>query len=110
MSKYRNIDYEKYARIFKAVSNPNRLKILVYLMSCCKPGDVCNVSEITKCCVGDLGTLLSVSPSTLSHHLKELNSVGLLNMKRRGQHVDCWLDTESVEELQSFFNISPQKA
>ncbi len=91
------------AEMFKALSNPNRLNIFLRLMNCCAPGTVCSVDEAGKRCVGDLGADLNIAPSTLSHHIKELNRAGLVRMQRRGQHVDCWVDPVVVEELGRFF-------
>ena len=111
MSNYREIennDTERLAETFKALSNPNRLKIYLQLMSCCVPGTVCSTDDVstdpeTKCCVGDLGEGLGIAASTLSHHIKELNRAGLIHMERRGQNVDCWVDPEAVKELNQFF-------
>ena len=89
--------------MFKALSNPNRLKIYLQLMNCCEPGTVCSTEDATKCCVGDLGDGLDIAASTLSHHIKELSRAGLIQMERRGQHVDCWVDPNTVRELNQFF-------
>ena len=91
------------ALIFKALSNPNRLKILTQLMSCCTPGTVCSADELTPLCVGDLGEGLDVAASTLSHHVKELNRAGLIQMQRKGQQVECWLDPDVLKRLSAFF-------
>ena len=96
MSNYRDTqtnDAERLAEAFKALSNPNRLKIFLQLMNCCEPGTVCSIKDVTtnlktKCCVGDLGDGLDIAPSTLSHHIKELNRAGLIQMERRGQGVE----------------------
>lgn len=99
---------EQLAEAFKALSNPNRLKIFLQLMNCCAPGTVCTTKDVTtdsviKSCVGDLGEGLGIAASTLSHHIKELNRAGLIQMERRGQHIDCWVDPNTVEELNRFF-------
>jgi ArsR family transcriptional regulator len=91
------------AEAFKALSNPNRLKIFQQLLSCCTPGTVFSAEQAAKHCVGDLGNGLNIAPSTLSHHIKELSRAGLIQMERRGQHVDCWVDTETVKNLKHFF-------
>lgn len=103
MSKYQNTDVAQLASAFKALAHPNRLKIYLQLLDCCTPGTACAVDEVQKCCAGDLGAELDVAPSTLSHHLKELSQAGLLQMSRRGQHIDYWVNPEALEIIRRFF-------
>ncbi len=108
MSKYKNI--EQYAEMFKALSNPNRLRIFLRLISCCSPGTVWSLPEKSNSasevctCVGDLGQDLGIVPSTLSHHIKELRQAGLIRMKRNGQKIEYFIDPEAVAALKDFFN------
>ena len=101
MSKYRNeLDY---AEAFKALSNPHRLALFQRLKSCCQPGTKCDPEVAIKFCVGDLGEGLNIAPSTLSHHLKELNRAGLIAMEREGKNINCWIDPQTLAVLASFF-------
>jgi ArsR family transcriptional regulator len=54
--------------------------------------------------VGELGEGLDIAPSTLSHHLKELNRSGLISMRRRGKQVECWVEPATLDGLAAFFN------
>lgn len=105
MSKYLNMDPQQLASAFKALSNPNRVNIFMQLLSCCEPGTVCRTEEVIQYCVGDLGESLDIAPSTLSHHIKELQRAGLIQTRRRGQHVDCWVDRDKLNELLEFFHL-----
>lgn len=89
--------------MFKALSNPHRLKIFMRLVSCCKPGTVSYVDEASSAYVGQLGEELGVVKSTVSHHIKELKRVGIIRTERRGQKVACWVDPYTVEALKEFF-------
>jgi len=108
MSNYRDKNIEEFAEIFKALSNPNRLKIFLRLVSCCQPGTVASIKsnvESEGCaCVGELGQDLGIVPSTISHHIKELRRAGLIRMERRGQKIECWIDPETIAALQGFFS------
>jgi ArsR family transcriptional regulator len=55
--------------VFKALSDPNRLRIFGELMA----GDSCNC---------ELKDKLGLRPNLLSHHLKVLESAGLVNSRR----------------------------
>jgi ArsR family transcriptional regulator len=107
MSKYLN-DPQRFAEIFKALSNPHRLKIFMRLACSCAEGAACNSDDQICECVGVLGKDLGIAQSTVSHHLKELHRSGLIKMKRRGQSIECWVDTEILNELLAFLK-SPVK-
>lgn len=94
------------AEMFKALSNPHRLALFSRLMNCCSPGTKCSPDEAVRFYVGELGEGLDIAPSTLSHHLKELNRAGLVNMERRGKNVECWLEPETLKHLADFFSPS----
>ena len=101
MSNYEQM--EQTALAFKALSNPHRLALFQRLMSCCAPGTVCDAQSAATYCVGDLGAGLSIAPSTLSHHLKELKQAGLINMKREGKTIQCWVEPSALNRLAGFF-------
>ncbi len=109
MSNYQDKEIEKFAEIFKALSNPNRLKIFLRLTSCCRPGNPAtikeSVTEVEGCaCVGELGQDLGIVPSTISHHIKELRRAGLIRVERNGQKIECSMDPEALAAIQVFFS------
>jgi DNA-binding transcriptional ArsR family regulator len=109
MSKYSN-KIECSAEQFKALSNPHRLALFRRLTTCCPPGTHCSsADEAVRYNVGQLGEGLDIAPSTLSHHLKELNRAGLVQMARKGKQVECWVEPQTLEQLASFFCEPPLK-
>ena len=105
MSNYRDNQIKQFADIFKALSNPNRLRMFLHLVTCCVPGTIgsFDAEAGVSACVGDLGRDLKIVPSTVSHHIKELHRAGLIRMERRGQKIECWVDPQVLEDLASFF-------
>lgn len=103
MSNNKNDNIEAYAEIFKALANPNRLKIFLRLASCCKPGTVGFIDDDSCAYIGELAGEVNVVKSTVSHHIKELKRVGLIRTERQGQKIACWVDPDVVEELERFF-------
>ncbi|MEV7088040.1 metalloregulator ArsR/SmtB family transcription factor [Streptomyces sp. NPDC093085] len=69
-------DAEKMAVMFKALSDPVRLRLFSKIAS--HPG-----GEACVCDISDVG----VSQPTVSHHLKKLREAGLLTSERRGTWV-----------------------
>ena len=109
MSNYRNINSEHFAEMFKALSNPHRLAVFKRLMICCAPGTKCSPQEAQRYCIRDLGSGLDIAASTLSHHVKELQRAGLIQMERRGKNIDCWIEPETLDQLANFFNQTDLK-
>jgi len=105
MSNNKKDNIEKFSEIFKALSNPNRLKIFLRLVSCCVPGTVWSFEPKDITCVGDVAKGLEIVPSTVSHHIKELRQAGLIKMRRSGQKTECWVDPEVLKELEGFFQV-----
>ena len=68
-----NDQAEATARVFKALADPARVKILNLLAT--RPEPVC-VCELTQ--------PLGLSQPTVSHHLKKLLGAGLLDREQRG--------------------------
>lgn len=64
-------DYEQNAKIFKALGDPNRLKIL----------DILSCGEK---CVCDLLESFEFTQPTLSHHIKVLTECGLVLSRKEG--------------------------
>ena len=96
---------EAFAEIFKALSNPNRLRIFLRLASCCKPGTVGFMDDNTTAFIGELAEEVNVVKSTVSHHIKELRRVGLIRTERQGQKIACWVDPHKVDALRDFFSF-----
>jgi ArsR family transcriptional regulator, arsenate/arsenite/antimonite-responsive transcriptional repressor len=72
----RPVDNLLDARLFKALSDTTRVKILACLVKC---GKACSVTEIAECC--------SVDFSVVSRHLAILDRAGILESKKNGRTV-----------------------
>jgi ArsR family transcriptional regulator, arsenate/arsenite/antimonite-responsive transcriptional repressor len=79
---------EATARLFKALADPHRVKIVNLLAT--SPDPVC-VCEFT----GPLG----LSQPTVSHHLKKLVQAGLLEREQRGTWAYYSLDRDALGRL-----------
>ena len=85
-------DVEKLSEIFKALSDPTRLR-LVQLLNDCKPG-VCQGGPL---CVNALAHQLGVTQSAVSQHLRILRQAGLVRGKRHGNFMHYSLDPNGLD-------------
>lgn len=94
--------------MFKALANPNRLKVFLRLVGCCQGGGRRQSEDQLCACVGELGEELDIAASTLSHHVKELRQAGLIEIRRSGQHVQCRVADGPLRQLSKFFENPPR--
>ncbi|WP_338780559.1 metalloregulator ArsR/SmtB family transcription factor [Metabacillus sp. FJAT-52054] len=83
----KNQDPMSVAKIFKALSDPTRLKIAYSL----------TLEE--ELCVCDISNIVEASNATASHHLRLLHNLGLAKYRKVGKLVYYSLDDEHVSQL-----------
>lgn len=81
--------YENKANIFKALSDSNRLQV-IDMLSC---GEKCACDLLTK---------FKITQPTLSHHMKVLTDIGLVNSYKDSNWMKYSLNKEKFEELKEF--------
>jgi ArsR family transcriptional regulator len=110
MSNYLNVDVDRFAATFKALSNPQRLRLFLRLADCCRSesGPCCGPEETSRC-VGEVGRDLGLAASTISHHLKELARADLIRMQRKGRTIQCWVEPDTLRNLAEFFEDEPSE-
>jgi len=77
------------ARMFKALGDPVRLRLLSIVAS----------HAGGEACVCDLTASFELSQPTISHHLKVLRAAGLLDCQRRGTWVYYWVVPAALTQL-----------
>lgn len=82
-------DTEQQAAVFSALADPTRLKLVKLL--CCQ-------SQPDSLCVNALASLLGVTQSAVSQHLRILRSVGLVRGERRGYHIHYYMNPDKVKD------------
>ena len=85
---------EATARLFKALADPHRVKILNLLAT--SPNPVC-VCEFT--------APLGLSQPTVSHHLKKLVQAGLLDREQRGTWAYYSLNHDALGRLAAIADL-----
>ena len=91
-TKYESEQITRFADMFSAMGTEPRLRIMQLLLSAHPDGLV----------VGEIGSELAISSSTLSHHLEKLKNEGLVRVQREGTFLRYSASTEALRELLGF--------
>lgn len=81
-----DIDYVKYAKIFKAFSDPKRLKIIDMLSG----GELCACKILEE---------FHITQPTLSHDMKILCDLGLVNGRKEGKWMHYSLNLDVLNDV-----------
>ncbi len=85
-------DVSRYADMLAAMGTEPRLRIMRLMLSAHPHGLV----------VGEIGSELGMSGSSLSHHLEKLKNEGLISVKREGTFLRYAANTDTLQDLLGF--------
>jgi ArsR family transcriptional regulator, arsenate/arsenite/antimonite-responsive transcriptional repressor len=83
------------ARLFGALAEPSRVRLVNLLVDAGQPVCVCELTEP-----------LGLSQSTVSHHLKRLVDAGLLDREERGKWAYYSINAKAMARLASLVDLS----
>jgi DNA-binding transcriptional ArsR family regulator len=75
----------QFGLIAKALADPRRMALLE------------TISSGRECPCARLGAIFSVSKATISHHMKELVTAGLVESRREGQYVNYCVRRDTLQ-------------
>ncbi len=75
----------QFTQIAKALSDPRRMALLE------------TISGGRECPCARLGSMFSVSKATISHHMKELVTAGLVESRREGQYLHYCVRRDTLQ-------------
>jgi ArsR family transcriptional regulator len=89
-----NDEAEATAELFKALADPARVRIVNLIATADEPVCACNLYDP-----------VGLSQPTVSHHLKKLVEVGLLEREQRGKWAYFSLKRNAVEKLAAIADL-----
>lgn len=98
---------KELAKIFKALSNENRLEIYMEILRCTEKS-----YEDDNCCecfLTDIISKFNIGAPTISHHLKELTNAGLIFTKKKGKFVIAKINEDLVDEACDMLKLDSNK-
>ena len=77
----------KVAEIFDGLAHPARLRVLELL------------EEGVPKTVGEILDGVQIEPTLLSHHLKKMKHIGIVDSEKRGRHIYYWLVIKEISKV-----------
>ena len=84
------LDYEPLAEVYRALADPNRLRIMKLLRSMDHP-----------LCVNAIAGKIGISQSAVSQHLKILRQQSLVRVKKEGYYKHYSVNIDSLDKIRS---------
>ncbi|HSD14970.1 MAG TPA: metalloregulator ArsR/SmtB family transcription factor [Flavobacterium sp.] len=91
-SEFFSAQQNEMASLFKAISHPARVAIIEYLL------------KVDSCICGDIVNELPLAQPTVSQHLKELKSVGIIKGNIEGTAICYCLNPDTMKKLENYFS------
>ena len=88
-------DTRRLARIMKALASEHRLALYLEIAREEEKG-----YEDRGCLISDIAQYFKLSAPTISHHLKELSSAGLITTERQGKFLVARVNRDTVREVE----------
>ncbi len=92
---------KQMARIYKALSNENRLEIFMSIIQCEKQ----RFNDDGGCLICNIMDKFHIGAPTISHHLKELSDAGLITTEKQGKYLIAHINKNTLAEIQKEFNL-----
>jgi len=93
------MDKKQLSKIYKALSNENRLEIFIDIL------EAENRTFEGGCLVAQIKEKFNIGAPTISHHLKELSNVGLITTRKEGKYLIADVNRELLEILKDKLSI-----
>jgi ArsR family transcriptional regulator len=90
-------EHNNMALLIKALGHPARVAIVEYLL------------KTDDCICGDIVNELPLSQPTVSQHLKELKTAGLIKGNVDGNSICYCLDAKAMRKLRDYFTTISEK-
>ncbi len=89
------------SKIFRALSNKNRLQLFLNLLEESRL-DLAK-GRVHDCFLTNIISNLRIGAPSISHHLRELEAVGLIETTKEGKQLVCTIVPAVMKEVEFFF-------
>lgn len=95
------METKKMAKVFKALSNHNRLELYLQIVKKHETSYKTNC----ECLISDIAESFNIGAPTISHHLKELTNAELIFTERKGRYLVAKVNEEIVNEVNELLKL-----
>ncbi|HEX3046157.1 MAG TPA: metalloregulator ArsR/SmtB family transcription factor [Bacillota bacterium] len=95
------METKKLAKIFKALSNPNRLELYLQIV---KRSETSFETD-NECLISEIMDNFNIGAPTISHHLKELANAELIFTEKKGKFLVCKVNEAIVNEVTDLLKL-----
>jgi ArsR family transcriptional regulator, arsenate/arsenite/antimonite-responsive transcriptional repressor len=99
------MDTKKLAKIFKALSNQNRLELYLQIV---KRFEASFEAE-HECHIAEIMDNFNIGAPTISHHLKELANAELIFTEKKGKFLVCKVNEATVNEVTDLLKLQREE-
>jgi ArsR family transcriptional regulator, arsenate/arsenite/antimonite-responsive transcriptional repressor len=92
---------KELAKIFKALSNENRLEIYKEIAKL----ENVDYEQKCECSISDILSCMKIGAPTISHHLKELANANLITTEKNGKYLMAYINKETLENIRGFIDL-----
>jgi len=96
------MDTKKMAKVFKALSNPNRLELYLKIVE----NQETSYDTCEGCFINDIAKTFNIGSPTISHHLKELSNAELIVTERKGKFLVAKVNEEIVDDVSNLLKLN----
>lgn len=97
-SEFFSTEQNQLAEVFKALGHPARIAIIEYIL------------KSNSCICNDLVDVLPLSQATISQHLKELKTAGIIKGSIEGKSVCYCIDETTIEKVKAILEVYIEKS
>jgi len=90
------------SKVFRALSNKNRLQLFLNLLDESRL-DLAK-GRTHDCFLASIINNLRIGAPSISHHVRELESAGLIETTKEGKQLVCSIRPDAMEEIATFFS------
>lgn len=99
------MDTKELVKVFKALSNENRLEIYFEIVK----SNEKSYDTGCECFINDIIDKFNIGAPTISHHLKELSNAKLIFTEKRGKFLIAKVNEELLNELSNLMKFKRDK-